>query len=123
MQTRLFEATLRQPPDQPDTVVIDLHGNVNRDSEPALSRTYDKATQANARTLLVNFGDVHYINSTGIAVIVGLVARARREGRTIAVCGLTEHYRTIFEITRLIDFMRVFPDEETALAGSTASST
>ncbi|HUG14652.1 MAG TPA: STAS domain-containing protein [Thermomicrobiales bacterium] len=123
MQTRQFEATPRQQADHRGAPVVDLHGNVNRDSEPALTRAYDEAMSGGAETLLLNFDDVHYINSTGIAVIVGLVARARREGRAIAVCGLTEHYRTIFEITRLIDFMRVYPDEESALAGSAPAAT
>ncbi len=31
--------------------------------------------------------------------------------------GLSDHYREIFEITRLADFMRIFPDERAALAG------
>jgi anti-sigma B factor antagonist len=117
MQTQLFEATLRPGSEQATTAVADLRGNVNREAEPALSQAYDAAFEGGADTLLLNLEDVHYINSTGIAVIVGLVARARKDSRTIAVCGLSEHYRTIFEITRLIDFMHVFPDETTALAG------
>lgn len=116
MQTQLFEATLRPGSERGQTAVADLRGNVNREAEPALSQAYDAAFEGGADTLLLNFEDVHYINSTGIAVIVGLVARARRDDRTISVCGLSEHYRTIFEITRLIDFMQVFPDEMTALA-------
>jgi hypothetical protein len=33
------------------------------------------------------------------------------------VCGLSEHYMEIFRITRLAEFMSVFPDEASALAG------
>src|SRR5207249_6314301 len=53
-----------------------------------------------------------YINSTGIALIVGILARARKERRAIVACSLSAHYQEIFEITRLSDFMRMFPDEE-----------
>ena len=56
-------------------------------------------------TVVLNFEDVEYINSTGIALIVGLLAQARAQRVQISACGLSEHYREIFEITRLADFM------------------
>ena len=52
-------------------------------------------------------GHVGYINSTGIALIVRLLAEARRDGRTVRAIGLTPHYREIFRITRLSDFMDI----------------
>ncbi len=52
------------------------------------------------------------MNSTGIALIVGLLARARTNGQTLSVRGLTPHYREIFEITRLADFMTIVDEEE-----------
>ena len=52
-------------------------------------------------------GGVGYINSTGIALVVRLLADARRDGRTVRAIGLTEHYREIFRITRLSDFMEI----------------
>ena len=50
---------------------------------------------------------VGYINSTGIALVVRLLADARRDGRTVRAVGLTEHYQEIFRITRLSDFMEI----------------
>jgi anti-anti-sigma factor len=97
---------------------MDLFGQVSRESEATLNRAYDDAVSGGAGKLLLNFAQVDYMNSTGIAVIVGLLARARADGRTLAVCGLTSHYRTIFEITRLADFMEVFPDEASAMSSA-----
>ena len=56
---------------------------------------------------------------TGIALIVGLLAKARAAHRRMVVYGLSDHYVEIFQITRLSDFMSVFADEASALAGST----
>ena len=36
-------------------------------------------------------------------------------------CGLTPHYREIFEITRLADFLAIDPDEESAVRGAEGS--
>ena len=113
MPAQLFDVMVRQ---ETGLTVLELHGQVNREAEPALNDAYDVAAASGSRSLLLNFAGVDYINSTGIAVIVGLLARARKDGQTLAVCGLSDHYRTIFEITRLVDFMRVYPDEQTALA-------
>jgi anti-anti-sigma factor len=64
---------------------------------------------------LLNFAAVDYINSTGIALIVAILAKARSDKIALQTCGLTEHYQELFRITRLSDFIPVFPDEESAL--------
>ena len=58
-----------------------------------------------------------YINSTGIALIVGVLAQARKAGCRLLTTGLSSHYVEIFHITRLADFMSIYPDEASALAG------
>jgi len=52
---------------------------------------------------------VGYINSTGIAVIVGVLARARADGAARQRDGALAHYREIFEVTRLSDFLTILP--------------
>ena len=51
------------------------------------------AVRGDARTVVLDFADVDYINSTGIALIVGLLAKARRSTATVRAFGLSEHYR------------------------------
>jgi|SRR5579875_195113 len=110
-----FEAEVRQ---EGDVVVIDLHGEINSFADAVLHAAYARAEEFNSAVILLNFADVSYINSTGIALIVGLLARARAARRRLLACGLSEHYVEIFNITRLVDFMTLFPDEKSALAGS-----
>jgi anti-anti-sigma factor len=94
--------------------VIDLSGDIDRSAEAAMDAAYGEATAGVDTPVLLNFTNVDYINSTGIAVIVGLLARARKEHRQIIACGLSDHYKEIFSITRLSDFMSVLDDEEQA---------
>ena len=84
-----------------------LAGDVDRDAAAALDRAYSEAAAAGAASLTLDFTAVPYINSTGIALIVGLLGRARGAGVPVTARGLTEHYRDIFEITRLSDFMTI----------------
>lgn len=113
MTANHFEASVRRAD---GLAVIDLRGEINAFAEAALSAAYAEANSLNANAILLNFGRVDYINSTGIALIVGLLAQARKASRRLLVTGLSSHYLEIFQITRLADFMNIYADEASALA-------
>jgi len=113
MPAKHLEASVRR---EPGGAVLDLRGEINGFAEETLSAAYDEAEARGPDAILLNFEGVDYINSTGIALIVGLLARARASKRRLLAYGLSDHYVEIFEITRLSDFLGVFPDEESALS-------
>jgi anti-anti-sigma factor len=98
--------------------VIQLRGDIDAFAEEALNAAYTQADVGNPSAVVLNFSDVDYMNSTGIALIVGLLARARKSGRRVLTCGLSDHYAEIFKITRLVDFMTIYPDEASALGNA-----
>ncbi|HEY3766582.1 MAG TPA: STAS domain-containing protein [Gaiellales bacterium] len=87
---------------------IELAGDIDGGAREALDAAYTAVPGDDA--VLLDFTRVGYINSTGIALIVGILARARAQARPVSAFGLTEHYREIFEITRLSDFMTILAD-------------
>jgi anti-sigma B factor antagonist len=87
---------------------IALSGDIDGSAREALDAAYAEVGDGDA--LLLDFSRVDYINSTGIALIVGVLARARAQERPVTASGLSEHYREIFEITRLSDFMTILAD-------------
>ncbi|OQY99546.1 MAG: hypothetical protein B6D41_01285 [Chloroflexi bacterium UTCFX4] len=110
-----LEATVRQ---QPHAAVIDLKGDIDGAGESVLQKAYADAAAQKPSSILLNFGEVGYINSKGIALIVMLLAQARKSGTRLLTTGLSSHYVEIFNITRLSDFMKIYPDEASALANS-----
>ena len=108
MNTHPFKAHVRR---QDEHITIDLSGEINSFAETDLNEAYAEAESSNPATIVLNFSSVSYINSTGIALIVGLLARARKAKRQLAVYGLSDHYTEVFQITRLSDFMQIYPDE------------
>lgn len=96
--------------------VIDLPPQIDATADAILQDAYTRAAASGPTALLLNFSGVDYINSTGIALIVGILSRARRDGRAVSAFGVSDHYREIFEITRLSDFITMFVDERSALA-------
>lgn len=92
---------------------IVLAGTLNRSAKEQMEAAYEVAESEDGEVLL-DFSHVEYINSTGIAIIVGLLGRARAAGRRVGASGLTDHYREVFEITRLSDFMNIYDDLDTS---------
>lgn len=108
-----FRAQVRR---QPRAAIIELGGEINASAEHALQSAYEQADQSNPEVIVLNFAQVAYMNSTGIALVVAVLAQARQKHRQVVACGLSSHYREIFEITRLADYMPVFSDEASALS-------
>ena len=97
--------------------IVDLPARIDASAEQTLNDAYGEAIAGSPKRVVLNFAVVDYLSSTGIALIVGILARSRKEGRQITAAGLSDHYREIFEITRLADFMKIFPDESAAVSG------
>lgn len=91
-----------------------MSGDLTGSAREVMDTAY---TEVGGGSVVLDFRDVRYINSTGIAVIVGVLARARATGGSVRAFGLDEHYRKIFQITRIADFMAIYDDESAALAG------
>lgn len=104
-----------------DVVVVDLVGDVDRSAETALARAWEEAARDHPSAVVLNFSGAGYINSTGIALVVGVLARARAQGIPLRAYGLTQHYREIFEITRLADYLAITTDEDSAVGGAERS--
>jgi anti-sigma B factor antagonist len=61
------------------------------------------------------------MNSGGIGLLVTLLVRANRRSQKLMAYGLSEHYRQIFELTRLDEAVGIHDNEQGALAAAGAS--
>jgi anti-anti-sigma factor len=104
MDDRRFGAKVE---DVPDEVRVRMHGDLDSRADETLNTAYEEVASIGPTRVTLDFRDVGYINSTGIALVVRLLANARRDGRGVRAIGLTPHYREIFRITRLSDFMDI----------------
>jgi anti-sigma B factor antagonist len=100
----------------PRVSIVTLSGDIDASSEAQLVSAYASVTGEDAAALVLDFSAVNYINSAGIAQLISVIARARMAGRQIIVTGLSDHYRRIFEVTRIAEFVTIEADREKALA-------
>ena len=101
------------------TIVILVRGDVTAASEGPLMAAYGQAGEK-TRTIVLDFSGLDYMNSGGIGLLVTLLVRANRQKQKLLACGLNDHYKQIFELTRLDEAIGIHDTEAAALAASKA---
>ena len=95
--------------------VVDVKGELTAFGEGVLMDAYSQASGSGVRGIVLNFSGLEYMNSSGIGLLVTLLIRVNRERQQLLVYGLSDHYRSIFQITRLDDAIAIHESEEEAV--------
>jgi anti-sigma B factor antagonist len=101
--------------------IIDIDGEITASSEDVLMDAYGRAGGEGTRFIVLNFEGLDYMNSGGIGLLVTLLVRAQRQRQRVLAFGLSDHYREIFELTRLDDAVGIHDSESDALAAAGAT--
>lgn len=96
--------------------IIDIKGEINASAENVLMDAYTQATSQGARAVILNFTGLDYMNSSGIGLLVTLLIRTQRQKQRLLAFGLSDHYKQIFELTRLNEAIAIYANEADALA-------
>jgi anti-sigma B factor antagonist len=105
---------VREHSDQARVIVI--KGDITAASEDVLMDAYGRASGDSVKAIVLSFAELDYMNSGGIGLLVTLLVRAQRQRQRVLAYGLSDHYRQIFELTRLDEAVAIHDSEEDALA-------
>jgi anti-sigma B factor antagonist len=103
------------------TRVIDIKGDITAQSEDVLMDAYRRSSGEGVKAIVLNFTGLDYMNSGGIGLLVTLLVRAQRQRQRMLAYGLSDHYRQIFELTRLDEAIGIHDSEDDALAAASGS--
>lgn len=95
--------------------VLDIRGDITAFSETSLGEAYRKASDKGAGKLLLKIEKEAYINSGGIAVLIQILAQTRRNDQRVAITGISEHFKKIFNMVGITKFAEVFDTTELAV--------
>ena len=95
--------------------VLDIRGDITAFSETSLGEAYRKASEQGAGKLLLKIEKEAYINSGGIAVLIQILAQTRRNDQRVAITGISEHFKKIFNMVGITKFAEVFDTTELAV--------
>src|SRR5437868_14704276 len=102
--------------DQPN--VLPLDGEIDLHVSPRVALSLEQMVNKKPAKLVVDLSRVSYIDSSGLAVLIEAMQSVEEYGGLFAIAGMQETVRSIFEIARLDQVFRIFPDVDSALAAN-----
>ena len=97
--------------------IIDLSGQIKLGEGTLVLRdTVKDLLGKGQKKILLNLGDVNYIDSVTIAELISALTSVRNQGGELKLLHLTKKVRNVLQITRLYSVFNVFDDETEAIA-------
>jgi len=100
---------------QGDVTIMDIKGDITAFSDPFLSDAYQEAKDQGTRKIILKSSADAYINSGGIALLIQLLAQIKRNNQQVAIAGISDHFKKIFNMVGITKFAPVYDTEEAAL--------
>jgi anti-sigma B factor antagonist len=94
---------------------IDIGGELTSFAEDELTAAINQANVEEVSCILLNFRDLTYMNSSGIGLLVTTLIRLGRQDKSLVAVELSDHFRQIFELTKLNEAIHIYDTEEEAL--------
>jgi anti-sigma B factor antagonist len=95
--------------------IVSPVGDIDLGRSPALRRELQSVQDSRPSRVVVDLGQVSYMDSSGVATLVEALQVARRSSTSLVVCSLNDRVRSIFEIARLDSVFTIAADVESAL--------
>ncbi|HET9177696.1 MAG TPA: STAS domain-containing protein [Terriglobia bacterium] len=99
---------------QSGSTIVDVTGDIDMGTSPRLRKLLLECLSKTPR-LVVNFSDVRYIDSSGIASLVEVLMKARNSRKRLVLYGLNKTVQEVLQLTRLTTVFEIRKTEEEAL--------
>lgn len=95
---------------------VTLDGDLDFHSSPDLRRELTKLVEHQAPKVLIDFKNVSYIDSSGLATFVELFQRMKRYGGKLVLFNMNASVRSVFEISKLDTIFQLAGTEKEAVS-------
>lgn len=95
--------------------VLSLEGEIDLHVSPEVAEELRAIVAKKPKVLVVDLGKVTYMDSSGLAVLIEAMQKVQEYGGQFALAKMQEGVQHIFEIARLDQVFRIFPDVDSAL--------
>lgn len=96
--------------------VVDCSGRIVFGDEASELRDLVKGLLTDNKQIVLNLGDVTYIDSGGLGMLVGLYTSAHNAGGDVRLASLTKRVGDLLQVTKLLTVFEVHDNVEKAVA-------
>lgn len=97
---------------QDGVTVFQVNGEINISTSPVLRKHFE---QQPSKKIVVDLDKVTYVDSSGLATLVEILKKTKGQGGSLALAGLSEKVKSLFEITKLDKLFTVCPSQADAV--------
>ena len=97
-----------------DIHIVGISGSLDSGSSPEAQKALTSVL-AGAKKVALDFSQLDYISSAGLRVLLGVAKQLRASGGKLAMFGLNQSVREVFEISGFASILPVYPTEGEAL--------
>ena len=98
-----------------DITVLEIEGEIDLNSSPAMRKKFDELIKSSASKIVINFQNVNYIDSSGLATIIEMLQRLKKVHGELRMSNLPQKIKNLFEITKIDKLFQMFLTEQEAL--------
>ncbi len=97
------------------TLISRIEGEININSSPDLRKAFDGYIRRKIGKIVVDFSQVTYVDSSGLATLVELFQRLKKINGKLRICSLSQKVKNVFEITRLAGLFQIYNTADEAV--------
>ncbi len=101
--------------DKNEITVCYISGEIDINTSPNIKKSFDKIISGKKPKILINFKDVSYVDSSGLATLVEMLKNIRSYGGKLKLSNLSAKIKSLFEMTKLERLFDILPDEQEAI--------
>ena len=99
-----------------DTKILDCSGKITLgEGTISIRTTVQNLLQSGSKKIILNLGDISYIDSSGIGELVSTFTTVTRSGGQLKLLNLTKKIQQLLAITKLLTVFDTYENEETAI--------
>jgi anti-sigma B factor antagonist len=95
--------------------VVHCEGRLDTNTSTEAQEHLLKLIEGGASKILIDLGQVDFVSSAGLRVLLATAKRLGGSGGSLRVCSLNETVNEVFEFSGFSTILSVFPSEEEAL--------
>jgi len=97
--------------------ILAVNGNLDAEGTQAMEEKVVALLASGETSLLFDFSELDYINSSGLRVLVLAYQRLKKASGRVAICGIKDYIQEVFEVSGYDKIFPLFPSRNDALSG------
>ena len=96
--------------------VLELRGDIDLNEKPKVAAQLEPLIERQITGIVIDLSQVPYVDSSGLAIFIDALQRVHQYGGRLALAGLQDNVKLVFQISKLDKVFKIFDDSQSALA-------